>query len=150
MNGPSVAVSPQHTAQTRADRGRAEDLVQETIVRFGIWAARWQPTGPPRALLVAGFAWLIIAVIMLRFTLWPVTTDVLACLAAAVAGGLARDATGRTGPGARAATAADAAGAAAEADQMRAVLLAAVSHDLRSPLAAAAAAVSCCARRTCR
>jgi two-component system, OmpR family, sensor histidine kinase KdpD len=35
------------------------------------------------------------------------------------------------------------AGPAAEADRMRAALLAAVSHDLRSPLAAAAAAVNC-------
>jgi two-component system sensor histidine kinase KdpD len=44
---------------------------------------------------------------------------------------------------ARAATTAGAAGPIAEADRMRAALLAAVSHDLRSPLAAAAAAVNC-------
>jgi two-component system, OmpR family, sensor histidine kinase KdpD len=56
----------------------AEDLVRETIMRLGIWAARWQLAGPT-----------------------------------------------------------------AEADRMRAALLAAVSHDLRSPLAAAAAAVNC-------
>jgi two-component system sensor histidine kinase KdpD len=37
----------------------------------------------------------------------------------------------------------DLAGAAGEVDQMRAALLAAVSHDLRSPLLAATAAVSC-------
>jgi two-component system sensor histidine kinase KdpD len=43
----------------------------------------------------------------------------------------------------RLAAALDAALPAAEADRMRAALLAAVSHDLRSPLAAAKAAVSC-------
>ena len=72
-----------------------------------------------------------------------VTTDVLAFLAAAVVGFLARDAAGRIEQGARAVVAAGAAGPTAEADRMRAALLAAVSHDLRSPLAAAAAAVSC-------
>ena len=110
-------------------------------MRFGIWAARWQLAGLRRALLFTGFAWLIIAVIALRFTLVPVTAVVLAFVVAAVAGFLARDVAGRTGPGTRAA--AGAAGPAAEADRMRAALLAAVSHDLRSPLAAAAAAVSC-------
>ena len=50
----------------------------------------------------------------------------------------------RADPGrARAAATAGAAGPIAEADRMRAALLAAVSHDLRSPLAAAAAAVNC-------
>jgi signal transduction histidine kinase len=63
-------------------------------------------------------------------------------LAAAVVGFFAHHAAGRTGQGARAA-AAGATGPAAEADRMRAALLAAVGHDLRSPLAAAAAAVSC-------
>jgi two-component system sensor histidine kinase KdpD len=72
-----------------------------------------------------------------------VTTDVLAFLAAAVVGFFAHDAAGRTEQGARAAAAAGAAGPTAEADRIRAALLAAVSHDLRSPLAAAAAAVSC-------
>jgi K+-sensing histidine kinase KdpD len=72
-----------------------------------------------------------------------VTTDVLAFLAAAVLGFFARDAAGRIEQGARAVVAAGAAGPTAEADRMRAALLAAVSHDLRSPLAAAAAAVSC-------
>jgi signal transduction histidine kinase len=139
MNDPSVAVSPADTAQARGDRGRAGDLVQETIMRFGIWAARWQPVGPRWALLFTGFAWLIIAVIAPRFTLASVTTDVLAFLVAAVVGLLARDVAGRTGQGARA----GAAEPTAEADRMRAALLAAVSHDVRSPLAAAAAAVSC-------
>jgi two-component system sensor histidine kinase KdpD len=88
-----------------------------------------------------GFAWLIIAIITLRFALASVATDVLAFLVAAVAGFLAHDVTGRTERGTRAA--AGAAGPAAEADRMRAALLVAVSHDLRSPLAAAAAAVSC-------
>jgi two-component system, OmpR family, sensor histidine kinase KdpD len=60
-------------------------------------------------------------------------------LAAAVVGFIAHDAAGRTEQGARAV----AAGRTAEADRMRAALLAAVSHDLRSPLAAASAAVSC-------
>ena len=110
-------------------------------MRFGIWTARWQLAGPRRALLFTGFAWLIIAVIVLRFTLASATTDVLAFLVAAVVGFLAHDVAGRTEQGARAA--AGAAGPAAEADRMRAALLAAVSHDLRSPLAAAAAAVSC-------
>jgi two-component system, OmpR family, sensor histidine kinase KdpD len=100
--------------------------------------------GSPRlALLFAGFAWLIIAVIALRFTRAPVTTDVLAFLAAAVAGFLAHGVAGHTEQGARAAAAAGTAGPTAEADRMRAALLAVVSHDLRSPLAAATAAVSC-------
>jgi two-component system sensor histidine kinase KdpD len=47
---------------------------------------------------------------------------------------------GRTRQAARAAEAVD---AVAEADRMRTALLAAVSHDLRTPLAAAQAAVSC-------
>jgi two-component system sensor histidine kinase KdpD len=47
-----------------------------------------------------------------------------------------------TGQDARADGAKGAAGPAAEADRMRVALLAAVSHDLRSPLAATAA-VSC-------
>ena len=142
MNDPSVEVSSQDTSQTSADHGRAENLVQETITRFGIWTPRWQLASLQRTLLFTGFAWLIIAVIVLRFTLASVTTDVLAFLAAAVVGFFARDATGRTEQRARAA-AAGATGPTAEADRMRAALLAAVSHDLRSPLAAAAAAVSC-------
>ena len=109
-------------------------------MRFGIWTARWQLAGPRRALLFTGFAWFIIAVIALRFTLASATTDVLAFLVAAVVGFLAHDVEGRTEQGTRAA--AGAAGPTAEADRMRAALLAAVIHDLRSPLAAAAAAVS--------
>jgi hypothetical protein len=105
MNDPSVAVSPADTAQTSADRGRAGDLVRETVMRFGIWAVRWQLAGPRRTVLFTGFAWLSIAVIVLRFTLASVTTDVLAFLAAA-AGSLAHDVTGRTEQGARAAAAA--------------------------------------------
>jgi two-component system sensor histidine kinase KdpD len=143
MNDPSVAVSPAGAALTSGDRGRAGDLVRETLMRFGIWAARWQLAGRWRALLLTGFAWFSIAVIVLRFTLASVTTDVLAFLAAAVVGFLAHGVAGRTEQGARVAAAAGAAGPAAEADRMRAALLAAVSHDLRSPLAAAAAAVSC-------
>ena len=142
MNAPSVEVSSQDISQTRADHGRAENLVQETITRFGIWTPRWQLASLQRTLLFTGFAWLIIAVIVLRFTLASVTTDVLAFLAAAVVGFFAHDATGRTEQRARAA-AAGATGPTAEADRMRVALLAAVSHDLRSPLAAAAAAVSC-------
>jgi len=117
MNAPSVAVSAEDTAQTYAS--------------------------PRRALLFSGFACLSIAIIALRFTGAPVTTDVLAFLAAAVAGFLAHRVAGRSERDARAAAAASAAGPMAEADRMRAALLAAVSHDLRSPLAAAAAAVNC-------
>jgi two-component system sensor histidine kinase KdpD len=134
MNDPSAVVSPAGTAHTSGDRGRAGDLVQETITRFGIWAAQWQLAGPWRPLLFTGFVWLSTAVIVLRFTLASVTIDVLAFLATAVVGFLAHGVAGRTE---------QAAGAGAEADRMRAALLAAVSHDLRSPLAAAAAAVSC-------
>lgn len=143
MNDPSVAVSGEDTAQTRGDRGHAGDLVQGIITRFGSRAARWQPAGPPRALLFTGFAWLIIAVIVLRLTLTSVHTDVVAFLIAAMIGFFAHDAAGRTEQGARATAAAGAAGPTAEADRIRAALLAAVGHDLRSPLAAAAAAVSC-------
>jgi two-component system, OmpR family, sensor histidine kinase KdpD len=85
MNAPSVAMSSDDTSQTRADHGRAENLVQETITRFDIWTPRWQLASPRRALLFTGFAWLSIAVIALRSTRAPVTTDVLAFLAAAVA-----------------------------------------------------------------
>jgi len=143
MNDPSFAVSSEDTAQTSADHGRAENLVQETMTRFGIWTPRWHLASPRRALLFTGFAWLSIAVIAPRFTRAPVTTDVLAFLAAAVAGFLAHRVAGRSEQGVRAAAAAGAAGPTAEADRMRAALLAAVSHDLRSPLAAAEAAVSC-------
>ena len=94
MNDPSVEVSSQDTSQTSADHGRAENLVQETITRFGIWTPRWQLASLQRTLLFTGFAWLIIAVIVLRFiavivlrfTLASVITDVLAFLAAAVVG----------------------------------------------------------------
>jgi signal transduction histidine kinase len=143
MNDPSVAVSSEDTVQTRADHGRAERLVQETLTRFGIWTPRWQLASPRRALLFTGFAWLSIAVIALRFTRAPVTTDVLAFVTAAVADFLAHRVAGRSEHGAPAAATAGAAGPVAEADRMRAALLAAVSHDLRSPLAAAAAAVNC-------
>jgi len=143
MNYPSVAVSSEGTAQTRADHGRAENLVQETITRFDIWTPRWHLASPRRALLFTGFAWLIIAAIALRSTRAPVTTGVLAFLAAAVAGFLAHRVAGRSGQGTRTAAAAGAAGPTEGADRMRAALLTAVSHDLRSPLAAAAAAVSC-------
>jgi hypothetical protein len=51
-------------------------------MRFGIWTARWPLAGPRRALLFTGFAWLIIAVIVLPFTLTSVTTDLLALLVA--------------------------------------------------------------------
>jgi K+-sensing histidine kinase KdpD len=142
MNDPFVAMSPADIAQTSGDRGRDEDLAQEASTRFGVWAARGQLASPRRALLVTGFAWLSIAVIVLRFTLASVTTDVLAFLAAAVVGFLAHGVADRTEQGAQAAAAAGAARATAEADRMRAALLAAVSHDLRSPLAAAVAAVS--------
>jgi len=131
MNAPSVAVSSEDTSQTRADHGRAENLVQETITRSDIWTPRWQLASPRRALLFTGFAWLSIAVIALRST------------RAAVASFLTDRVAGRSKQGARAAAAAGAAGPIAEADRMRAALLSAVSHDLRSPLAAAAAAVNC-------
>jgi two-component system sensor histidine kinase KdpD len=85
-----------------------------------------------------GIAWLIIAVIVLRLTLASVTTEVLAFLVAAVVGFLVHDVAGGADPAPVAA-----AEPVAEADRMRATLLAAVGHDLRSPLAAAAAAVSC-------
>jgi K+-sensing histidine kinase KdpD len=143
MNDPSVAVPPADTAQTSGDRGHGEDLVQVAITRFGIWATRWQSAGPRRALLFTGFGWLSVGVIVLRFTLASLTTDVLAFLAAAVVGFLAHSIPGRTEQAVPAAATAGTAGPAAEADRMRAALLAAVSHDLRSPLAAAAAAVSC-------
>jgi hypothetical protein len=47
------AVFAEDTALTRSDRGHAEDLVRETIMRFGIWAARWQLAGPRRAAAAA-------------------------------------------------------------------------------------------------
>jgi len=78
-----------------------------------------------------------------RFTLASVTSDVLAFLVAVLGGSLAGDAAHASRHAAGAAALTDPAGPAGEADQMRAALLAAVSHDLRSPLHAAAAAVSC-------
>jgi hypothetical protein len=84
MNDPSVAGSSEDTAQTRAS--------------------------PRRALLFTGFAWLSIAVVALRFTCAPVTTDVVAFLAAAAAGFLAHLVASRSEQGARAAATAGAAG----------------------------------------
>ena len=54
-------------------------------MRFGIWTARWPLAGLRRALLFTGMAWLIIAVMVLRFALASVTADVLAVLVAAAA-----------------------------------------------------------------
>jgi two-component system, OmpR family, sensor histidine kinase KdpD len=65
-----------------------------------------------------------------------VTTDVLALLVAVIA--VAAAVRQR-----RLAAAVEAARPIAEADRMRTALLAAVSHDLRTPLAAAVAAVGC-------
>jgi two-component system sensor histidine kinase KdpD len=64
----------------------------------------------------------------------PADRRCLSALAALAAAALERQ---------RLAAAADSARPVAEADRMRTALLAAVSHDLRSPLAAAKAAVSC-------
>ena len=102
MNAPSVAVSSEDTAQTRADHGRADNLVQETITRSDIWTPRWQLASPRRALLFTGFAWLSIAVLALPFTRAPVTTGVLVFLSAAVAGFLTDRVAGRSKQGARA------------------------------------------------
>jgi signal transduction histidine kinase len=123
------------------------------------------PSPSPRRRL-AGYALVAAAAPLLSLVLaslrshLDLTTDVLAFLVAviavALAGALAvslvaRDAGRRTSQAARAtaeweqrlAAAAEAARPIAEADRMRTALLAAVSHDLRTPLAAAQAAVSC-------
>ena len=72
------------------------------------------------------------------------TTEVLAVIAVAVMVGLLADNGARCAGRAAAAIAeSEAARPIAEADRMRTALLAAVSHDLRTPLAAAKAAVSC-------
>jgi hypothetical protein len=105
MNDPSVAMSSEDTSHTSADHGRAENLVQETITRVGIWTPRWQLGSQRRKLLFSGFAWLSIGVIALRFTRAPVTADALAFLAAAEAGFLAHGVAGRREQGARAAAA---------------------------------------------
>jgi signal transduction histidine kinase len=73
-------------------------------------------------------------------------TGVLAGLVAAlavVAGLLAENAARSAGQAAAAAAESEAARPIAEADRMRTALLATVGHDLRTPLAAAKAAVSC-------
>jgi two-component system, OmpR family, sensor histidine kinase KdpD len=74
--------------------------------------------------------------------LWVGDAAILGVLVglAVVVGFLAEDTARRARKAARAT---EAARAVAEADRMRTALLAAVSHDLRSPLAAAKAAVSC-------
>lgn len=85
--------------------------------------------------LLSSLVWLVLAAIVFRFTVEP-----------AAAAGLVLGAVFLLGVGWRARQVAEAAAAPrliAEADRMRTTLLATVSHDLRSPLAAAKAAVSC-------
>jgi hypothetical protein len=76
------AVSPEDTALTSGDRGRAADLVREPSCDLvsGRRDGRWPGGGGLSCF--TGFAWLIIAVIVLRFTLTSVTTDLLALLVA--------------------------------------------------------------------
>jgi len=76
---------------------------------------------------------------VLRYAFASMTVDALVLLAAVVAGLLIGGIARLTEQTARAVTPA---GSAAEADRMRTALLQAVSHDLRSPLTAAAMAVS--------
>jgi two-component system, OmpR family, sensor histidine kinase KdpD len=107
------------------------------------WPNRLRPlTSRRRVALFTGFAWLLVVVIVPRFTLASGTINVLAFLVAVVAGSLAGHAAYRIRRAARATAMTGSARPAGEADRMRAALLAAVSHDLRSPLAAATAAVS--------
>jgi signal transduction histidine kinase len=85
--------------------------------------------------LLSSLVWLVLAAIILRFTAEP-----------AAAAGLLFGAMFLLGVAWRtrqAARAAEAARPIAEADRMRTTLLAAVSHDLRSPFAAAKAAAGC-------
>lgn len=96
--------------------------------------------GSCRVFLAASAGWLVISVVGPRLTGVPAAVAgvlagvvLLVCAAAALVACLRAGGAGRAG---RAAT------AIAEADRMRTALLTAVSHDLRSPLAAAKAAIS--------
>ena len=104
-----------------------------------------EPIGLPLRRKLAGHA--LAAALALFLTLLLATVrgqslaaDVLTFVLAVVISFGVEDAARRTRQAARAA---EAARRIAEADRMRTALLAAVSHDLRSPLAAAKAAVSC-------
>jgi two-component system sensor histidine kinase KdpD len=109
-------------------------------MRCWTWATSWPLADPRRLALFTGSASLIvIAVIVPRFFRASVTISLLVFLVAAMAGFLAGHAAHRVAP---TAAVTGLAGPAGEADRMRAALLAAVSHDLRSPLLAATAAVS--------
>jgi signal transduction histidine kinase len=94
--------------------------------------------------LAASLAGLIMSVTVLRLAIARAADDAIVLgvfvAVALVADAMAEDATRRTRQAARAAAAAR---RIAEADRMRTVLLATVSHDLRTPLAAAKAAVGC-------
>jgi hypothetical protein len=95
MNDPPVGVSPEDAAAVFRTL-HAVDLVREAITRPPPWAAPRQRAAARRAVLLTGFAWLVIAVIVLRFTVASVTTDALAVLAAVVAGFLIHDLAGRS------------------------------------------------------
>jgi K+-sensing histidine kinase KdpD len=104
-----------------------------------------QRLADPRWLVLSGsLAWLIMSATVLRPTVAMAAGHVadlgVFVVIAVVVGFMAEDATRRTRQADRAAEAAQ---RIAEADRMRTVLLATVSHDLRTPLAAAKAAVGC-------
>jgi K+-sensing histidine kinase KdpD len=102
---------------------------------------RRRPAGYVLAAVLAPVLAVVLAI--LRGQLSP-TTSVLTVIAAAVVVGLLADNAVRyAGRAAAAIGESEAARPIGDADRMRTALLAAVSHDLRTPLAAARAAVSC-------
>jgi two-component system sensor histidine kinase KdpD len=105
-------------------------------------------SGRPAEYVLAGGLVLVLALVLViaRGQLTR-TSDVLASVLAVIGVALAGCAARRARQAAAAIAEAEAARPIAEADRARTALLGAVSHDLRTPLAAAKAAVSCL--RTC-
>jgi two-component system, OmpR family, sensor histidine kinase KdpD len=104
---------------------------------------RLVPGRPAEYVLAGGLVLVLALVLVIERGHLTRTSDVLAFLLAVIGAALAGCAARRARQAAAAIAEAEAARPIAEADRARTALLGAVSHDLRTPLAAAKAAVSC-------
>jgi two-component system sensor histidine kinase KdpD len=104
---------------------------------------RLAPGGLAEYVLAGGLVLALVLVLVLARGQLTWTSDVLVFLLAVIGVALAGCAACRARQAAAAIVEAEAARPIAEADRARTALLGAVSHDLRTPLAAAKAAVSC-------
>jgi two-component system, OmpR family, sensor histidine kinase KdpD len=139
-----MAVGEPRVSHASAWREAADGAVTRDPARRAAWAMPVIRLPQLRGLAGYGLAVALAALVtvllaVLRGQLSPVT-DVLAFSIAVIAVALAGKAVRHAGQAAAAIAAAE---PIAEADRMRTALLAAVSHDLRTPLAAAKASVSC-------